>query len=101
MAVLTREDTFYVPRYLAKLCGKRHKDIVCIIAATGYSPHLSLFDIFRISDPAAFFLKGIRYIVSTILGIFMPGDGRHFYSVRQMARYYRIPFKKNKRFDLA
>jgi len=92
MIIVTREEPFYTPVYLSKLFKKRHKEIIHVYINKTASPFLTKGQIFKMSSPASFFLMCLIWLQYKIFSIINISNGSKFYSVEQMARFYRIPY---------
>jgi folate-dependent phosphoribosylglycinamide formyltransferase PurN len=96
IVIITRNEPFFVPIYLARIFEERHREIIAVFIDDNPSPHLSKIDLLKLCGFKKFIFLSIAFIIYRILGkLQLQREGRYFYSVQALAKCYNIRVKRN------
>jgi methionyl-tRNA formyltransferase len=92
IVIITQEDAYYIPRLIARLVTQRRDDLAAITIVPGEMHARNVRKYWDFLGPLDFLRYTARYGTYRLLDVLLPRglDGR-FYSVRAVARRFRIP----------
>jgi methionyl-tRNA formyltransferase len=94
IAVVTQEDSFYIPKLLSLVMAGRGRDIVAVSILPGEMVKTvsNVRKYLAFMGPLDFTRYGIRYSIYHALNLLFPkGIGDRFYSVKAVARRHGVP----------
>ncbi len=92
IVIITQEDAYYIPRLIARLMPQRRGDIAAITIVPGEMEARNVRKYWDFLGPLDFLRYTARYGAYRVLDVVLPrGLDARFYSVRAVARRFRIP----------
>lgn len=95
--ILTQKESLYLPDFFKTVCKELKDKVVCIVACPPMSLHggplKGFIRNFRLFGMKGTFIIGLRIIKAKLWGCFFPkGPEGPFYSIKQVAKVFSIPY---------